>query len=528
MKVGLTKASLHSIAVVFMLSLSGGVFAQEKVLQENMTTGQKRQLESDLTGLVQDVLNENNFKYGPSRKTKFKLTYDQLKDTIYIDFDKSAIPKEHTPSFDEDLQLIFQTVSDAVGQSVPVSEIKFLFGGFDIYHYFPEDRIPVENPGKGMAARSQKSAANPVMLISAGHGLVLVNATNPAKAAWAYQRPTITNQIEDLQTSVLASAVATSVSARSSNVTQYLARSTSNDAYNEACSGTPVVCPPFKNMAGRYYIKSLLPDNPEIWNSYSAENKRNSKDHEYDDIRSRGLYANHVQADQMITIHTNAASKEGTPQTTASGSRLFYNSSKAGASTLASNLTCAMKEIINSNSTYANWAVTTQQPTTLYGENNFANLPAVVVEVGFKDNVNDATAMADTVFQGLMAKGIEKGARLSRESKVCKPFKLLSAANISGPNRTRPPVVVKFEGFPQYPIKVHAHVASCPTGTCNDADFTINSTTDNTFTWNFGCNSSASAASITYGVETTAVDADGVKVAAVKSNVTCQKVVASS
>lgn len=76
MKVGLTKASLHSIAVVFMLSLSGGVFAQEKVLQENMTTGQKRQLESDLTGLVQDVLNENNFKYGPSRKTKFKLTYD--------------------------------------------------------------------------------------------------------------------------------------------------------------------------------------------------------------------------------------------------------------------------------------------------------------------------------------------------------------------------------------------------------------------------------------------------------------------
>lgn len=30
MKVGLTKASLHSIAVVFMLSLSGGVFAQKR------------------------------------------------------------------------------------------------------------------------------------------------------------------------------------------------------------------------------------------------------------------------------------------------------------------------------------------------------------------------------------------------------------------------------------------------------------------------------------------------------------------
>lgn len=87
---------------------------------------------------------------------------------------------------------------------------------------------------------------------------------------------------------------------------------------------------------------------------------------------------------------------------------------------------------------------------------------------------------------------------------------------------------MKFEGFPQYPIKVHAHVASCPTGNCNDADFTINSATDNTFTWNFGCNAPASSSTATFGVETTAVDADGVKVAAVKSNVTCQQVVASN
>ena len=169
MKVGLTKTSLHSIAVVFLLSLSGSVFAQAKIAQENMTTGQKKQLESDLTGLVQDVIRKNNLKIGPAKNPKFKLNYDQLKDTITIDFEKTAVPKEHTPSFDEDLQLIFQAVSDAVGQSVPLSEIKFLFGGFDIYHYFPEDRIPVENPGKGTAARSQKSAANPVMLISAGH-----------------------------------------------------------------------------------------------------------------------------------------------------------------------------------------------------------------------------------------------------------------------------------------------------------------------------------------------------------------------
>ncbi|MEG0193717.1 N-acetylmuramoyl-L-alanine amidase [Stenotrophomonas sp. NA06056] len=508
-----------------LVSFTDAAMAQSSPAQGNLTISQQRQLESMIKDLVRDVIRENDLQVGSAENPQLKVTYDQIKHDVIIDFGRSAVPKRHTLTFDEHLQLIFQTVNDTVAPSVQVSGIKFLFGGVDIYTYFPEDRGPVENPGRKSKGVSPASAGNPVMLISAGHGYVLVNATNPATSYWAYQRPTVGNQIEDLQTIVLAAAVESSVAARSGSVSRYLARSTSNDAYTAACSGSPIVCPPFKNMAGRYYLESILPGNPEIWNNYSAQNLHSPKDHESDDIRSRGLYANHLQADQMITIHTNAASIDGAPQTTASGTRIYFNGAKTGADELATNVTCAMKEIINASAQYPSWVVTKQASTTGYGENNFANLPAIVIEVGFKDNVTDAAAMADPVFQGLMAKGVEKGARLSRGSEICKPFKLLSAANASGPHGTKPAVKISYEGFPQYPIKVHAHVASCPSGTCNDADFTINSPENgNTFSWKFGCNSSASRPSITYGVETTAVDADGVRVAAIASTVTCQKV----
>lgn len=152
MNVSLAKVLQLAIAAALLCSLSDGVLAQTDVAQDHLTSGQKKQLESDLTGLVQDVIRENSLQLGSAKNPKFKLIYDQLEDAIIIDFEKSAVPNEHTPTFDEHLQLIFQTVSDIVGESVPVLEIKFLFGGFDIYHYFPEDRIPVENPGKGATA----------------------------------------------------------------------------------------------------------------------------------------------------------------------------------------------------------------------------------------------------------------------------------------------------------------------------------------------------------------------------------------
>ncbi|APO94771.1 hypothetical protein OR60_01510 [Xanthomonas vesicatoria] len=152
LNVCLAKVLQLAIATALLCSLSGSVFAQANMAQEHLTSGQKAQLESDLTRLVQDVIRENRLQLGSAKDPKFKLIYDQLEDAIIIDFEKATVPKEHTPTFDEHLQLIFQTVSDIVADSVPLLEIKFLFGGFDIYHYFPEDRIPVENPGKGATA----------------------------------------------------------------------------------------------------------------------------------------------------------------------------------------------------------------------------------------------------------------------------------------------------------------------------------------------------------------------------------------
>src|SRR3546814_552599 len=58
---------------------------------------------------------------------------------------------------------------------------------------------------------------------------------------------------------------------------------------------------PWWKLAGRYYLQRLLPHNREIWNSLDRPlpGRRNLW-HYDEDIRSRPLYANHIDADVLI------------------------------------------------------------------------------------------------------------------------------------------------------------------------------------------------------------------------------------
>lgn len=56
-------------------------------------------------------------------------------------------------------------------------------------------------------------------------------------------------------------------------------------------------------MAARYNLQEILPGQPEIWNSLPTATHDLR---EYDeDIRSRPLYANHLNATGLISVHTN-------------------------------------------------------------------------------------------------------------------------------------------------------------------------------------------------------------------------------
>src|SRR3546814_20743180 len=65
---------------------------------------------------------------------------------------------------------------------------------------------------------------------------------------------------------------------------------------------------PWWMLAGRYYLQRLLPHNRQIWNSLDRPLPGRWNLWHYDeDIRRRPQYANHIDADVLINLHTNAS-----------------------------------------------------------------------------------------------------------------------------------------------------------------------------------------------------------------------------
>jgi hypothetical protein len=502
---------VHTAGLFVALGVLGGnAVAAAKEAPTNLSISQQRAIEREISSLAYDVIRLNNKVQGQGVISRPKVAYDQATKIIAIDLGRNAVPSEYTPSFESQLALIERNVFETVGDQLEINRIDFLFDGVDIYHFFPDYRP--EESAAPLAGRYvlPTTAAEPVMVISAGHGLYKKRPTSTTQAEWVYQRdPVILGEREDLVTPLFASALSTWVGTRSSNVTKYLTRSTSSATYVDACAGNPSECPPFKNMAARYYLAGLLPDRPDIWNSYSQEQPNHQLAHQYDDIKSRPKYAVYLQADQLISLHTNSLSDSGTPQTTASGTRVYYHTDRATSSLLATNIACSMKELIRTNPTYANWETNTN-PSTSYGENTHAGtVPSVIVELGFGDNTSDAMALKNATFQDLAAKGIEKGARLAREGKDCAIFSV-STENVSGPQGTTVPVTNNYTGNPRFPLTRTSVVTNCSGGSCFGRTTVIQQAISPIMT-TFSCGGITGTQPLTAVFHVTWVDSDGVK-----------------
>jgi hypothetical protein len=159
---------------------------------------------------------------------------------------------------------------------------------------------------------------------------------------------------------------------------------------------------PWWQLGARYNLKNILPDNIEIWHSLPGDQGSNRERNE--DIVSRPLYANHLGADAVFHLHTNAA------EPTASGTRLFYHEGRDNDKRLAENVLCYMKEIIQAQGPYEKYNVPSQAISrSNLGENREAKMPSVIVESGFHTNASDAVALQDPVFRTAAMKGVEKG-----------------------------------------------------------------------------------------------------------------------
>ena len=275
---------------------------------------------------------------------------------------------------------------------------------------------------------------------------------------------------------------------------------------------------PWWQVAGRYYLKEMYPDNSEIWHSLARPRPNRSNLWHYDeDIRSRPSFANYINADAILNLHTNAAINPS-----ANGTRAFVTEHRPYDLALANNILCGMKELIHAQEAYSNFNVANQaEVSNQYGENNYALMPAVVLELGFHTNAGDAAALQDPVFRDAAVKGVEKGFRLQAEDKTCEPFEITSIPDVTIPRPGAMDVPVNFKGFPFFPVTLTVENVVCPAGnTCTGGTIIYAEQQDSPLYFQFSCEGSSDSTD-TSRWRSYLTDADDVKTNTVEHGLTC-------
>lgn len=390
-----------------------------------------------LTRKAQEILDVHRLRESKPLGASVTASVDISQRKMVIRFGPGILPLEDDHSLEEMEQYVRNTLEGYVLQAgVGEVEIVVLYEGRLYWEHFPRSVI---TPLQALPRQAGGS-----VLVSASHGLLRVHPG----LQWEFQRPERHGIREDLITPGYADELARLLADRA-DLTVHRARRVGNDIHPESMH-------PWQEMSARYHLKSLLPDRTDIWHHFASSN-RNDRE-VLDDIRARPYYANHLGVDGMLSLHTNA----GDP--VARGSRVHYHPSKPGDRLLADLTLCYMREIINSQDGYGEFPVPSSGVPAGHGENSFATMPSLVVEVAFHTNAADAAALQDPVFRTASMKGVEKGYRLFREGKDCTPLKAepIDGINLSqGDSRQ---IDVVFEGYPQYPIELITTNVGCPPG----------------------------------------------------------------
>ncbi|QGL63626.1 N-acetylmuramoyl-L-alanine amidase [Stenotrophomonas maltophilia] len=446
-----------------------------------------------LTRQAQKILDDHQLSKSRSTGVSVSASVDIRQKKLVISFGAGILPLEDDHSLEQVEQYIRNTL-EAYAMQAGMADVEtlILYEGKPYWEHFPRD-IGAQQQG------ASRQAADHV-LVSAGHGLLRVHPG----MEWEFQRPERNDVQEDLITTGYADDLQRLLEERG-RVTVHRARRGGGDAHPESMH-------PWHQMSARYHLKDLLPDRTDIWNHFAHST---ASDREVlDDIRARPYYANHLGVAGMLSIHTNADIPG-----IARGSRVFYHSSKPADKELADLTLCYMREIITAQEGYADFPIPQGGAAAGHGENSFATMPSVVVEVAFHTNATDVAALQDPAFRTASMKGVEKGYRLFREGKGCVPLKVESIQGIQLPQGSSQLVDVAFEGYPQYPIELITTNVGCPPGwTCSDGKVHITAPDDKPSQIILRCENAGSAPILW---DTRVVDADGVKSPPVRHVVQC-------
>jgi N-acetylmuramoyl-L-alanine amidase len=485
-----------------------------------LSKAQRTELEGVLTQKLQQYASNKPY-YIQLATVPLSVNLDLETGAVIVEVGASFGPDSDDPDM-EDLETELSNVAGEVLEGVAVYRgLTFRYGGKDFYYYHPEDwHPPVTEPRVPRDASKSDGAAiqatQPKIVVSPGHGLFRLY--NGDKFSWVYQRPMANGVREDRVTQEFARELVSWLPIYSQGAVVERTRSTSGD------SDTSPGGDSWNDYAARYHLEAIYPDHPEIWHNRPDDKSRNREYKE--DIRSRPLFANHIGADAILHLHTNASSNPST-----NGAQILFAEGSTESEKLADSILCAMNEAIKNEDAYKNFKVASKSQSGKHGENRLARMPSALLEIGFHTNPDDAALIQDMRFQDIAMRGAAKGYWIYSLGKTCEPFEAVSVSDVQGPQDVDIPipVIVNIRGFPrtlrQGVSSIYAMVepVSCPSGV-NCHKWMVNASSkhpDGPFEYRHMCGGPGKA-SFTARYRVTLRDRDDLLSSPLEYNITCQ------
>lgn len=327
--------------------------AKESGPTSKITLSNSTSIEATIRPEIQRLVDGQRRLPGQGKLILVNVIADPDNGSITVNVDSDFIPqgKRHlTEDLGDLINEITGATSSIIGNTLGPTPISFTVGGKDLSEIFPDDFSPRKRPSN-KASLVMPSAVSGLVVINPGHGFYYHYGTTNG---WVKQRPLYSGSSTETEDSVMpgySTELSNIMINRSHEYVTALANT--RDVSNNAID--PDSEKPWKDLGARYFLKRQYPTlGPTLWNMFpnGTEPDRLAL-REYDeDIRSRPEYANLLDAETMISIHSN-----GSTNVNARGFEVYTRLTDSESLKLATNISCAAKELIQAIPTYSAFPV---------------------------------------------------------------------------------------------------------------------------------------------------------------------------
>jgi N-acetylmuramoyl-L-alanine amidase len=466
-----------------------------------MTSDERQAMVADLQARIDEYTKTKRFFEDDPSPVNVKVSLDEPGNYIVLDLGERLGPRAYEAEAEDMTDLLFNRVWPYLERIDGPTGVRFLYGGHEPEHW-PENRYP-ESISPSSRRRKRDIGAAPLVVVSPGHGVYYHGRYKD----WRAQREAKNGVLEDDVTPQIAGHLVSAL--QRDVVTADVMRPESWPLAHEPSKE------PWWRLAARYQLELRYPDLASVWRS-EPQNEGDAMQHRKEDIRSRPLYANHVGADAILHIHTNADD-----DASVNGLRT-YIVERSEDRALATAILCSAKELIHTDEKFSGFGVAPRPHVNPnHAENRRANMPSVIVEVGFHTNATDASFLLDRTFQALAMRGVAKGYRLYRNNLPCGDFAVSPFDDVNGRVGVDVHVPLTLKGNPRFPITIWSKDVTCTGRGCHNKDKMLFSTKElDKFKVQYLCRrEDVERSPVTLSV--TARDADGVRAVPATLKVAC-------